>query len=382
MITKLETPVTFTTPIQLNWDNNFPGDDGTASTGYPLTILGFGSTIGGPDTAFESTNIPIMNPRILQQAPTEYVAFDDCAVAEDPETGKLYGLSPTQTGVQDYWFCTLYNDPITTGTCYGDSGGPVIDEQGSDASGDLLMAVISGASGYCGNPYLPLWNNRVSFHKDWIVKTGCELSVDPPPEWNCDQGGIAPDGPVVSQPTSPPPTSRPPTTPPPTEAEVTTTPQPTRRPSTPAPTEAEVVSTPAPSLRPSTPRPTASPTRSPTTPSPVEDDNGDDDESLTLPPEEAPPAGNAEITDAPMEPTESVPTVEPTIAPSRPLIAIPGLPTVSPSASPSAAPNNVIVIPSPRPDGNEPTPPSKDDDDDRMTTTRLCLFVKYVVMDK
>jgi secreted trypsin-like serine protease len=176
MLLKFDSPITDYEPVMLNFDNNVPSE-----TGEELLILGFGSTIGGKETAQEDP--PNEQSTILLQAPTEYVSFDDCAVAADPDTGFSYGRSPENTQVTDSWFCTMKTDPMTS-TCFGDSGGPIIVE-GSQRQSDLLVAVISGASGYCGNPYLPLWNQRVSYHKDWILEVGCQLSAKPPAYWNC-----------------------------------------------------------------------------------------------------------------------------------------------------------------------------------------------------
>jgi hypothetical protein len=116
MISFLDRPSTDEIPIKLNFDDNVP-----SMTGEPLTMMGFGSTIGGKETV--SGDGPNQQARILQVAPTEYVSFDDCSVATDPDTGNAYGTSPTNTIVQPHWFCTLLNDPVTTSTCFGDSGG-------------------------------------------------------------------------------------------------------------------------------------------------------------------------------------------------------------------------------------------------------------------
>jgi hypothetical protein len=85
--------------------------------------------------------------------------------------------------------------------------------------------VISGASGYCGQPYLPLWNNRVSYYENWIKDVGCELSTMPPAQWGCpekptnppiDPPTDAPIDPPTDAPTNPPidPLSIPPIDPP------------------------------------------------------------------------------------------------------------------------------------------------------------------------
>lgn len=148
MITQLVEPVPsdIAKPIALNWDESFPGDEQTPSTtGYPLTIIGFGSILGGPENGGPEPNI--QGPDFyLQRAPTEYVAFEDCAVASDPESGQKYGVNTQNTVVQPWWFCTLLNEPVTTATCYGDSGGPVFEERDGTPEGDLLMAVISGGA--------------------------------------------------------------------------------------------------------------------------------------------------------------------------------------------------------------------------------------------
>jgi hypothetical protein len=176
MVSKLESPITDVQPIKMNFDNSFP-----SMSGEELEIIGFGSTIPGPDA-------PVQQSQILQIAPTGYVPFTECAVAEDPETGNKNGVSPEDTVVEDWWLCTLFDDPIVTGTCFGDSGGPVF-RQGKNLGTDLLVGIISGASGYCGNPNLPLWNNRVSYFQDWFTSMGCDMSDHPPEYWNCQGGG-------------------------------------------------------------------------------------------------------------------------------------------------------------------------------------------------
>ena len=177
MILKLDSPITDIVPVRLNFDDAYP-----SASGEGLLLLGYGSTTGERTSSLEG-------PRIMQQAPTGYVTFEECAVAADPETGFQFGVSPTQTSVQDHWFCTIKTQPILTATCYGDSGGPVV-KSGSGPETDLLVGTISGGAGdYCGNPYLPLWNQRVSYHADWITTVGCDLSDSPPDYWQCANGG-------------------------------------------------------------------------------------------------------------------------------------------------------------------------------------------------
>ncbi len=294
-------------PVRMNYNNEYP-----VEADEQLTILGFGSTIGGPATG--QANPPNQQARVLQSASTFYVPFETCAVASDPELGNKYGISTTQTIVKEHWFCTTgpfvgsTDDPdLVTSTCYGDSGGPVLKESYFEDvtkegdSGDLLLAVISGTSGFCGNENLPLWNQRVSWHKQWIVETGCSLSDNPPPEWQCDiQGvtglGMAPEDnsvyfvgvPDTIAPTvkvtdapSPSPTVKVTDAPSPSPtAKVTnpSSPSPTVTVTTSPPTESEPTPTgepsPSPTGSPSTATPsvpptTASPTETPTTASPT-----------------------------------------------------------------------------------------------------------------
>jgi len=184
MISQLATDtsvVAAVTPIRMNFDDDYPPSDNISDD--ELTMLGFGST---------------SSSTLLQTASTSYVPFEECAVAKDPITGVVYGINGAQTSVQPYEFCTLDN---ATSTCIEDSGGPIIkedyfnDETALDGQGDLLVAIISsGTSDKCGtNSYLPLLNQRVSYYKEWILQTGCELLssslTNTPKEWNCTKDG-------------------------------------------------------------------------------------------------------------------------------------------------------------------------------------------------
>ena len=75
--------------ISLNQDSSFPSE-----TGEPLTMLGWGSTVPNP---------PYQSSDILQQAPTLYVKFEECAVAEDPATDTILGFGPDNTAVGPDW---------------------------------------------------------------------------------------------------------------------------------------------------------------------------------------------------------------------------------------------------------------------------------------
>jgi secreted trypsin-like serine protease len=118
----------------MNLDPNVP-----SFTNQPLTMIGYGSTTDGISSPYNSQ-------LQLREAPTDYIAFNDCAVARNPDSGFAYGETlqdgTVNTAVMGDWFCTLKNNPRTA-TCVGDSGGPIILE-GANADEDLLVASVSG----------------------------------------------------------------------------------------------------------------------------------------------------------------------------------------------------------------------------------------------
>jgi secreted trypsin-like serine protease len=360
MIVHLTESSTTAKPIRLNYNDEYP-----VTADESLSMLGFGSTIGGPATGLPDP--PNQQARILQKAETLYVPFESCAVAKDPDTGVTYGISATQTAVSPHWFCTTgpaSNTDLVTSTCYGDSGGPILKEDFFEGdvvvedgdTNDLLLAVISGTSGFCGNSHLPLWNQRVSFHKDWIVDVGCKLSNDPPAEWNCLEGfGMAPEDNSVYFGATDPPTDSPSDKP-----TVVTAPAPTTSPTveptdkqtvvpTPAPTTVEptdkptVVATPVPttsSTVASTAKPTIAPTPAPTISSTV-----------------APPTAEPTVVPTPaptISSTVAPPTAEPTVVPT---LAVPiGEPTETPITQSSLPPTVIATTSSGPPTSLSPTP--------------------------
>lgn len=114
--------------IRMNTNASYP-----SSSSDELVILGWGSTTNG-NTA------PLQTAKVLQQATTEYVPFETCAVAQTPDGMIKYGLSVDNTAVGPDWLCT--DDPEAN-HCVGDSGGPII-RLGDTAEEDLLVGVIGG----------------------------------------------------------------------------------------------------------------------------------------------------------------------------------------------------------------------------------------------
>jgi secreted trypsin-like serine protease len=124
-------------PVKMNLDSNVP-----SLTKEPLIIMGYGSSTDGTISAPYNDGDQLQ----LREAPTDYMAFNDCAVASNPDTGVVFGEmlqdGTFNTVVMDDWFCTLKTNPRTA-TCIGDSGGPIILE-GATPDEDLLVASISG----------------------------------------------------------------------------------------------------------------------------------------------------------------------------------------------------------------------------------------------
>lgn len=173
-ILKLSSPVIDVEPVKLNFDSSLPpvGDGDAADS---LLMLGWGSTNNGVGVSMRRSDL-------LQEAPTHYVPFEECAVASDPTTGLLYGYSPKRTVVKDDWLCT---QNIDAASCNGDSGGPIIIPRASSDEPDILVGLISSSLGGCDNEYLPQINQRISHHMDWIKTVGCEESSNPPADWKC-----------------------------------------------------------------------------------------------------------------------------------------------------------------------------------------------------
>ena len=232
MVLKLDSPVPEGTPtIRLNFDNNIP-----ANTGDPITQMGFGSTV-------DFVPGPLELPEIMQEMQTDYLAFEDCAVAYDLDnpSDRLGVVQPNgqlTTMVQPDWLCTLPPvDETRVANCKGDSGSPVIIE-GATMEDDILVGIVSGGwGGGCQNKYMPDFQQRVSYQVDWILSVACPATEYPPAEWNCP-GFEGPPTPLLGSDTPAP-------TPPPV-------PSPTRPPN-PSPTSAPL------------PAPIAAPVPEPTT---------------------------------------------------------------------------------------------------------------------
>lgn len=164
MLVKFDTPVTKPF-ISLNLDEKIPD-----KSGDELAVLGFG---------FISPTGPVS--QTLQVAETEYVDPKEC-------TPLLCSGNCDRFPFPDDIICTKQNNPEIIRTCFGDSGGPVV-MKGNTPDEDILVGVIQGSPALCGSDETvsPDINQNIYHSIDWIIQAGCELSDNPPEEWNCPE---------------------------------------------------------------------------------------------------------------------------------------------------------------------------------------------------
>ncbi|KAI2498694.1 peptidase [Fragilaria crotonensis] len=128
---------------------------------------------------------------ILQQVNVTSRDFDVCS--------RLYIPSP------DIMCASGYN---ASGTCRGDSGGPLI-LPGNSSAEDIQVGIVSFSISECVHPLYPDFYSRVSASYPWIRSTVCALSTSPPERFNCDEEGFvfsavpSADSPTAAPSTSP-----------------------------------------------------------------------------------------------------------------------------------------------------------------------------------
>jgi hypothetical protein len=115
----------------------------------------------------------------------QYVTNEEC------EDAKGYSSIQSNSYEEDYF---EYDGTITTDmmcglgvdsqdACQGDSGGGLF-RLGSSFEDDLQLGIVSWGL-QCGDEDFPGVYSRVGEHYDWIAKTVCEISDDPPAYFGC-----------------------------------------------------------------------------------------------------------------------------------------------------------------------------------------------------
>ncbi len=148
--------------IRINSNSDFPPTIGEDS----LTTMGLGYTQYGQSSSA---------PKKLQEASLSYVPNNVCERAKDPNAAETY-----QGLISDDMLCASDDGEDA---CQGDSGGPLI-FKGDTASDDVLVGVVSWGFG-CAQPYFPGVFSRVSYFAEWIKTTICDISSNPPLEYDC-----------------------------------------------------------------------------------------------------------------------------------------------------------------------------------------------------
>ena len=176
-IVKLYGASTQTPPVKLNRDPTMP-----AVQGEPLTVFGWGFL--DDDTPQNMVKSPV-----LLETEIGYVPNEVCTDIEgiDPKTQKAFSYGPRY--IHDETMCAHHPD---RGSCLGDSGSPLI-VRGNTAAEDVQVGLVSFGLD-CNHDTLPGVYARVSSEIDWITEQVCELSVNPPADFNCptrpSKGGI------------------------------------------------------------------------------------------------------------------------------------------------------------------------------------------------
>ena len=190
MLVKLTSPVDTAQfpPVQLNRNPRVPRRDAE-----PLTIVGWGAT-------------DVYGQRLsptLQQATVGYVSPATC----DQSDGYIQGAYYSYRGFLTSSMMCAWSG--SADACLGDSGGPLVasDEDG-DAGADVQVGIVSFGVG-CNSPDFPGLYSRISDQIGWIDEVVCELSDDPPKEFECVRAEVIETDRPTQRPTTARPTLRP-----------------------------------------------------------------------------------------------------------------------------------------------------------------------------
>jgi hypothetical protein len=116
---------------------------------------------------------------VLRGTDVQYIPNEDCREVVGFYRGyeKRY-----EEKVIDVTLCAMNFEDLTD-SCQGDSGGPLL-VLGEETDDDLLVGITSSGFG-CADPILPAFYTRISKAYEWIDAMVCELSLDPPADFNC-----------------------------------------------------------------------------------------------------------------------------------------------------------------------------------------------------
>ena len=139
-----------------------------------VTALGWGA---------DSSQSQQRYSNLLKSATLDLLNQDTCrdieVMVQDPITSEVSSTS-LSTHIFDDMTCAKSEDRYI---CYGDAGGPVI-IPGSNSDEDVVYGILSWGYG-CVNHNYPAVITKISPHYDWIRNTICDVSSDPPEQYEC-----------------------------------------------------------------------------------------------------------------------------------------------------------------------------------------------------
>lgn len=120
----------------------------------PAVVIGWGQTQNDPNAPVSFT---------LQQANITTTDLTSCQA-----TYRSQGQSVLPDAQE---FCAVSSNSTTQGTCFGDSGGPVLIQEGG---GWVLYGITSGGLGTspCMQPGMPGYFENVAYYKDMFLNNG------------------------------------------------------------------------------------------------------------------------------------------------------------------------------------------------------------------
>lgn len=145
--------------------NELKANIATNKDHHEFTVLGWGSLDAHGN----------IYANVLQEVNLGYINNDECMKRGLPV-------------ITSHMICAvdLDNDGITEDSCYGDSGGPLImaNSYGTNHKRDIQVGIVSFGSKICGT--YPGVYTRISSVFDWIRDTVCELSMNAPNYFHCN----------------------------------------------------------------------------------------------------------------------------------------------------------------------------------------------------
>jgi Trypsin len=158
----------------------------------PIVKINRDDTIPTPNQAMHVAGWGAVDPLdwneqsdVLRETDAYYIPTDDCKGYAG--TYKGHDIDFSKVVVDGASLCAMNFDELSD-SCRGDSGGPLVVQQQQEdqdqSSSSVLVGIVSAGYG-CANPDLPALYARVSHVHDWIRDMVCELSVDPPDDFDC-----------------------------------------------------------------------------------------------------------------------------------------------------------------------------------------------------